>query len=271
MVSESNSLEQHHPNIAKEWHPTKNVGLTPRDIARASGKKVWWRCSYNPTHEWQAKVKYRTILNSGCPLCEEENRIRRAHEALLQSAQANAEFFITFKKAIESIKKLSQQQLSKHLRVQQPLFRMLYSSTITAMETYLCDAFFHKVTSCEALTDKLLLSVHDFKEKKYSISDILDWKNNTIKKLQSYLLEDIVWHNIPKVQFLYKSALEIEFPANIDFIHKSVAIRHDLVHRNGRSITGKFHILTKSDIELLVSNVEEFIEYIENEIKSKQC
>jgi hypothetical protein len=268
IVSDDNSLELLNPDIAREWHPSNNGILTPKDVSKASGRKVWWQCATNQSHEWQASVKNRTILKSGCPLCSDENNSRRLHEALLQTAQANADFFRTFNRAIESIRKLSRQQLPKYLHLQQPLFRMLYASTITALETYLCDAFFHKVTSDETLIDKLLVSVKEFKEKKYSINEILDWKNNTLKKVQIFLLEDVVWHNMPKVQLLYCSTLGVSFPEDISQIHKAIAMRHDIVHRNGRSTSNKFHVLTINDIENLLKVIECFVEKIEIQVKN---
>lgn len=60
--------------LLKEWHTDKNnhlylcSGETPDTIARASGQKVWWKCS-ECSHEWQATVLSRTSLKSGCPSC----------------------------------------------------------------------------------------------------------------------------------------------------------------------------------------------------------
>ena len=53
--------------LAREWHPVKNGALTPKDIARASGRSVWWRCIQG--HDWEAPVYSRTIGGNGCPYC----------------------------------------------------------------------------------------------------------------------------------------------------------------------------------------------------------
>ena len=261
VVSPTTSLEFNHPEIAKEWHTLKNEGLAPKDVTRASAKKVWWICSVNPAHEWQAQIKNRTVLGSGCPICG----IKRLQEALYESAQANAEFYKTFTKSIESLRNISNQEFPQKGAIQQPLFRMVYASTITAMETYLCDAFLHKVTNNEGLIDKLLTTMHEFKEKKYSITEILDWKNQTHKKVSDYLL-DIVWHNLPKVHNLYENVLGITFPSSIERIHKYIAIRHDLVHRNGRTKSGRFHIIKLFEIEALFEDVESFISNIDQQV-----
>jgi Zn finger protein HypA/HybF involved in hydrogenase expression len=63
------SLADSNPKIAREWHPTKNGKWTPRDFARASGVKAWWKCNKGPDHEWQATICHRTKSGRGCPFC----------------------------------------------------------------------------------------------------------------------------------------------------------------------------------------------------------
>ena len=65
-INGQNDLEKQYPNIAKEWHPTKNGTLSPNSVKVHSNKNVWWLgvCG----HEWQATVTSRTA-GSGCPYC----------------------------------------------------------------------------------------------------------------------------------------------------------------------------------------------------------
>ena len=58
-----------HPQLAAEWHPTKNGDLTPDKVVAGSGRKIWWKCPKDPNHEWQAPVDRRTRAKSGCPYC----------------------------------------------------------------------------------------------------------------------------------------------------------------------------------------------------------
>ncbi len=69
IVLQSNSLAYKNPQLASEWHPTKNGILTPSDVTLASPKKVWWKCSKGNDHEWQAKISNRSSLNQGCSVC----------------------------------------------------------------------------------------------------------------------------------------------------------------------------------------------------------
>ena len=66
-VVKSNCLATLHPEIAEEWHPTKNGNITPYDVTPESHMKVWWKCSEGEDHEWQTEVRSRK--RSGCPIC----------------------------------------------------------------------------------------------------------------------------------------------------------------------------------------------------------
>lgn len=62
-----NDLAFTHPDLAKEWHPTKNGSLTPQDVVSGSGKKVWWQCDKG--HAYEAIVVIRRNTGCGCPYC----------------------------------------------------------------------------------------------------------------------------------------------------------------------------------------------------------
>ena len=63
-----NSLATRFPEIAAEWHPTKNGALAPNQLVAGSSKKVWWRCPKGPDHKWVATIVHRTN-GTGCPFC----------------------------------------------------------------------------------------------------------------------------------------------------------------------------------------------------------
>ena len=62
------NFEEKSPDLAKEWHPTKNGNFQPEHFSLKSGKLVWWQCSKNPDHEWQTKI-YSRANGQGCPYC----------------------------------------------------------------------------------------------------------------------------------------------------------------------------------------------------------
>lgn len=61
-------LASNFPDIAQEWHPTKNGNFKPTQISKGSHKKFWWQCK-KCHKDWQATVINRTHNKSGCPFC----------------------------------------------------------------------------------------------------------------------------------------------------------------------------------------------------------
>ena len=68
-----NSLSTLFPDVAREWHKTKNGDLNPECVSAYSQKKVWWFLLYDDPKtgkqfpfEWQAVVRSRTS-GVGCP------------------------------------------------------------------------------------------------------------------------------------------------------------------------------------------------------------
>ena len=66
-VKEKQTLASLFPEIAVQWHPTRNGELTPAIVTYGSMRKVWWRCDTG--HDYQARVLERTLIKSGCPYC----------------------------------------------------------------------------------------------------------------------------------------------------------------------------------------------------------
>ena len=67
VVSGFNDLATLRPELAAEWHPTKNT-LSPTEVSRGSRKRAWWLCR-ECGREWEAVIKNRTVRNTGCPSC----------------------------------------------------------------------------------------------------------------------------------------------------------------------------------------------------------
>lgn len=67
------SIMTTHPEIAKQWHPTKNGNQKPSDYHFGSGVKIWWLCGKTCpkgcVHEWPVSIRDRCELEHGCPCC----------------------------------------------------------------------------------------------------------------------------------------------------------------------------------------------------------
>ena len=68
-VNKLSTLFEKAPSLIKEWHPSANGKLTPRNVILAHPEKLWWICREG--HEWQATIKCRLKRND-CPICEKQ-------------------------------------------------------------------------------------------------------------------------------------------------------------------------------------------------------
>lgn len=57
-ASPTNNFKFLYPEIAKEFHPTKNGELKPENVTKGSSKKIWWLCPNG--HTYLARVNSRT-------------------------------------------------------------------------------------------------------------------------------------------------------------------------------------------------------------------
>ena len=95
VLSPTNNLAVMAPELAKEWHPTKNGNLRPEDVTPYSDKKVWWKCSRG--HEWQASVSNR-YQGRNCKQCSSELRTSFPEQCLI--------FYLSQKYNIQSRNKI---------------------------------------------------------------------------------------------------------------------------------------------------------------------
>src|SRR5688572_27022346 len=68
-VCPHNNFAAKYPNLAAQWHPTKNQ-TRPEDYTYGSKFKAWWKCPNDPCgcHEWQAEIRSRS-KGHGCRFC----------------------------------------------------------------------------------------------------------------------------------------------------------------------------------------------------------
>lgn len=62
-----NDLKTIKPELAGEWDYSKNVDISPSEVAACSNKVVWWKCTKG--HKWQSSINNRSKRGDGCPFC----------------------------------------------------------------------------------------------------------------------------------------------------------------------------------------------------------
>ncbi|WP_442506381.1 zinc-ribbon domain-containing protein [Novipirellula sp. SH528] len=96
------SLEKADPEIASQWHPSKNGSLTPADVRPNSFKPRWWMCEQQ--HEFEAMPVYRTRMVRSCPGCQERWNLEKLRHFVTSLRQhldtfTPAELYVIFQQS----------------------------------------------------------------------------------------------------------------------------------------------------------------------------
>lgn len=187
-------------------------------------------------------------------------------EYLFESIARSTEHKKAFEEAIGNVEQLIVVNVKGEQR--QHLLRLLYVSVITAMETYLSDVFISTVGNDKTLLRRFVESTPEFKAEKLTLSEVFKAMEEVEKRARSYLV-DVVWHHLAKVKQMFKVALDIEFPDGIDALFQAIMIRHDLVHRNGKTKDGEQHKISTDSVKSLITDARKFVEYVDGQLSKR--
>ncbi|WKL82055.1 MULTISPECIES: hypothetical protein [Raoultella] len=157
--------------------------------------------------------------------------------------------------------------------------KMQISYSITIMESCLSEMIKSVVASHEIYMSNAIKNIDELKGKNIPLSDLLNKQNTPEKYVQEYL-SGLLYHKISKIFEVYKAILQPGKRIHVDMsdVIKLTRRRHDIVHRNGKTVNGDAILFEYKDLESTFSIVKRFlismkeiisdaIEYHENEQK----
>lgn len=136
--------------------------------------------------------------------------------------------------------------------------QLYFSNVISLMEKYLYDLFMHEITTKENVF-KLMTSAQKFVGQKYKVVEIY---NGDVKGKVINSVKNLVWHRLNDVDPLYKHTLNIRMNITRALTDK-LAIRHDLVHRNGYDLDGNPVVISAQDLNDCVALITSFTKDID--------
>ena len=185
------------------------------------------------------------------------------YDQLVEDIALITEFYDNFSSALVDIKTLLSTEVDDSVNTR--FMQMLYVNVITALETYLSDAFISTVVKYPDLMRRFIETTPEFKAEKVSLANVYKAMDEVEKKAHAYLINQ-VWHRIERVKLMYRDTLGINFPSNLGPIFQAIQSRHDIVHRNGRTKKGEEILITSGKIKELISHMEEFVESVDNQL-----
>lgn len=178
-------------------------------------------------------------------------------EYLLGAIAENIDHRASFANEIESSIRLQRLE-TNDFATKELLLRQIFISIIGGLETFLSDLFISRTLSSEWYLQKFVESHPEFKKQKISISEIYNI-SQTIRQRAKTVMVGTIYHKLPIVREMYIQTFAIEFP-DISNLQKYVLIRHDLVHRNGRTINGELVKINDKLINELRSDSTAFVD-----------
>lgn len=174
------------------------------------------------------------------------------------------EVCMTFRNSMRNVEELNNVQLPADTNLQMCMCYMLYGNVITSLETYLCDRFLSLVNGSEVYFRKFVETFHEFQERKLKLSEFYK-AGETLESEVVESIKGVLYHNLPKVSGMYRDTFDIKFPPFTE-IYEMCLIRHDVVHRGGKTKEGLFHTINTDTIKQAVINCSNFVAELEKEL-----
>lgn len=147
------------------------------------------------------------------------------------------------------------------------LYRHAFIALIAALETYLWETAKYWVTNNDQVLRNVVTKSPKFKDQEMRLGQIFE-RYESLNETVNEALKQMLWHRLGDVKALMKHGLEINLPS-VRELETKIAIRHHLVHRNGRDLSGQIVFLARAHIERLKRQLLEFCAQIEAELIDK--
>ena len=177
----------------------------------------------------------------------------------LEAINDNKEYKENFMTSIFNIERLNEIYIEDE-SLKEALLQQLFIGVISALETYLSDAFINKALESKWYLQRFVESHPEFKKQKIQLSELYSM-SVTIKEKAKSVMMGTIYHKLPVVKEMYEATFYIDFP-DITVMQKYIAQRHDLVHRNGKTTEGKRLRINDRKIETLIASAVHFVEKV---------
>lgn len=181
------------------------------------------------------------------------------YEAIL----SNKLYYDSFVREIHHIQELNKLELEDK-NLEKVLKRQLYVAIIGTLETFLSETFINQIDENSTYFRNFVETFPQFSKQKFQLNEIFQEYEKIKKTVQKSVLE-VIYHNLDKVENMYVATFGIEFP-KIEELSKAIAIRHDFVHRNGKTKEGVEVPITAEINTKLIHKVIEFVENIADKL-----
>jgi hypothetical protein len=188
-------------------------------------------------------------------------------EHLRESADLEAEFrwykqhsysemHECFNNNIDDLKDLLRNNIS--LQYEDTYYKMVFAHAVTLLESFLSDTVKSLVVSNKECLANAIINIEELKKKKFSLTEFTNQKDGVIGLVLKELSE-ILYHNIPKVIKILEAILGCSITVDQKKVCYITSVRHDVVHRNGKTVEGRIIDLDIDTVVQSIENIEQFV------------
>lgn len=188
-----------------------------------------------------------------------EDQCRREEEAYWQD-EFDYYIYLTLKDA-DSIFHRDMLELKEMLAANHGMennktyLKMVYAHAVTLLEVYLEDITKSLILTNNEYLSNTIKNVKPFCDTAFKLADI-SLEDDGIKKFVINKISDGLFHDIPKVTKVISGVIGKKLDVSISDVCRVTNVRHDIVHRNGKSRDGE-------EIEVTLSFVTDALNVIE--------
>lgn len=145
---------------------------------------------------------------------------------------------------------------------QQILFRLLYLSVIASLETFVSDIIITKITECEESFERYYKDfIQENKQEKLEKWLSKGWVGKREQEIIRHA-QELSFSDIERIKKSFRKILSVDIMYNTDNIEKHIRNRHIIAHKNGRTKDNKYLTFNESDLNILISDTDNFVDYI---------
>lgn len=188
-------------------------------------------------------------------------------ESIRESADLEAEFrwykqhsysemHESFNNNINDLKDLLRNNV--FVQYEETYYKMVFAHAVTLLESFLSDTVKSLVVSSDQCLANAIAKVDELKKKKVGLADIKNQKDGLIGLVLKELSE-IMYHNIPKVVRVLEGILDSSITVEQKDVCYVTSVRHDIVHRNGKTVEGDIIDLDIDAVVQAIETIEQFV------------
>lgn len=177
-----------------------------------------------------------------------------------------------FRECITNVQALLHENLHLDDSKRNYLNNLLFSNVITALEVYLQDTLIYKIDSdsdnryIAAFVDNYRRRGKRIFPRSDEVEDFDLIKEDVINEIREW----ITLHNLETAKSIYSyTIMNVKFP-DIETLNESVSVRHDLIHRNGKTPDGSYHQIDSSQIDELCNQTHDFVGAVNFAVADKE-